>query len=102
MKRGVRVSKHFVSRSGRESAVIGCSKMRIVVDQAEVGGIARSGETEVDEVTQTASELSDQIDPAMVIVPTVSNARTNLNALTVRIILGVGEIIESYTLSSSH
>lgn len=76
--------------------MIGCSKMRIVVDQAEVGGIARSGETEVDEVTQTASELSDQIDPAMVIVPTVSNA------LTVRIILGVGEIIESYTLSSSH
>jgi hypothetical protein len=67
LKRGVRVSRRFVSRSDVENKVVSSSRMRIgasrvmedIVNEMDVE-IAMTGETEGGKATQTASELIDR------------------------------------------
>lgn len=78
------------------------SRTTIAVGQGEaeteaVVEIERTGETEVGEATQNASDLIDRtgrIDLDMVIGQTVLNVLTNLTVPNVRIIPEAGEIVD--------
>lgn len=61
LKRGVRASKRFVSRSGVENAVIGYSRMRITVDPgADQVVIGETGEIAEGETVERSPHAIDR------------------------------------------